>query len=94
MLRAKVMQPHEWLLFQNHFAAFVSAAKDPNCAMFREAGSLVEPSLILIAAADTAALEALSPGEWSDCADARRREWQLIVGSSNAHERYDLSDAG
>lgn len=90
MLRAKMMHPHEWLLFQNEFATFVSALKDPEYAMFREAGSLVEPSTILIAAPDTAALEALSPGDWFDCTDASEREWQLLFGGSNAHEQYGL----
>lgn len=90
MLRAKMMQPHEWLLFQNDFAAVAFAAEDPTYAMFREAGSLVEPSTILIAASDTAALEALSPGGWFDCTDPSQRKWQLLVGSSNAHEQYGL----
>jgi hypothetical protein len=90
MLRAKKMQAHEWLLFQNEFAAFAFATKDPAYTMFRESGSLVEPSTILIAASDTTALEALSPGDWFDCTDARQRTWQLLVGSSNAHEHYGV----
>lgn len=91
MFRCKVMQADEWPLFQNGFATIAFAAKDPACALFREAGSLGDPSTILITAPETTAIEAMSPGGWLDCGSTDGRQWQLLVGDGNAHELFGLA---
>src|SRR3546814_2490600 len=52
--------------------------------------NLADPGRILIASPDPGIVEALSPGGWSDCADARERTWMFLVGDNAAAEQFGL----
>src|SRR3546814_2542030 len=79
MFRVKVMTAGEWADFEINVANIVLGAGDHRHALFREAGNLADPGRILIASPDPGIVEALSPGGWSDCADARERTWMFLV---------------
>src|SRR3546814_12001055 len=90
MFRVKVMTAGEWADFEINVANIVLGAGDHRHALFREAGNLADPGRILIASPDPGIVEALSPGGWSDCADASERTWMFLVGDNAAEEQFGL----
>lgn len=94
MFRCKSMAVEEWAPFQNRFEEFFMAVGgDSRIALFIEADNddaPVELDTLLIPSHRAELVEALSPGGWADCPDAKQRCWGLLVGHASAVEDHGL----
>ncbi|MFN9499629.1 MAG: hypothetical protein ACK554_04785 [Erythrobacteraceae bacterium] len=84
------MKLEEWVRLQEVFGALFGASPDARMGLFIENNQAREGDVILIPAHRADVIEALSPGGWQDCPDARERRWGLLVGLASAHGDHGL----
>lgn len=89
--RAKAMKVDEWGRFQELFEEFFAASgQDRGLALFLHRDSGEESSTVLIPAANSELVEALSPGGWHDADSADQERWTLLVGNASANQDFGL----
>lgn len=91
--RSKVMSAAEWPDFQNQYETlFISQGGDEGMALFMRDGPGGDgEQIMLIPGHRSELVERLSPGEWGDRQNPQEVNWILLVGSSDAAQRFGLT---
>jgi hypothetical protein len=86
------MELADWSRFQAQYTDVWTKvfSGDRRTALFIEAASGAGAAVVLIPAFKAEVFEALSPGGWQDCNDARERKWSLLTGDARAWEDNGL----